>query len=163
MVVWPCRIEADLPPVVLRKHGPLVPGRWTSTASDQQSSIDDYFLVDTGASGFCIDQSIADSLGLVPTGTDRVHGVHGHSDSKKYFANLVLPVSIQGQTHVRFAIPVECTGVPGLLAQYGNSQYRVVGIIGRNLLQFCKLTVDGTSGNVILEINESVTRPAREA
>ena len=161
MVVWPCRIEADLSPLDLRKHGPLVPGRWTSAASDQQSSIEDFFLVDTGASGFCIDQSIADSLALVPTGSDRVHGIHGHSESKKYIANLVLPVACQGEALLRFAIPVECTGVPGLLDHYGGSQLRVVGIIGRNFLQFCKLTIDGASGKVILEINESVTRPAQ--
>lgn len=160
MIVWPCRIEADLSPLILRKHGPLVPGQWTSGSSDQPSAIEDFLLVDTGASGFCIDQSIAESLGLVPTGADHVHGIHGHSESRKYFANLVLPVANQGPTLLRFAIPVECTGVPGLLAHYGNSPYRVVGIIGRSLLQFCKLTIDGASGKVVLEINESVTRPA---
>ena len=160
MIVWPCRIEANLSPLILRKHDPLIPGQWVSGSSDQQSSIEDFLLVDTGASGFCIDQSIADSLGLVPTGADRVHGVHGHLESRKYSANLILPVANQGATLLRFAIPVECRGSPDLLTSYGNSPYRVVGIIGRNFLQFCKLTIDGSNGKVILEINESVTRPA---
>ena len=160
MVVWPCRIEADLAPAVLRRHGPLVPGQWVPTSTDQPPEISDYLLVDTGASGFCIDQSIADSLGLVPTGIQGVHGVHGHSESKKYLANLALPVSNQGSTLLRFAMPVECTGVPNLLAHYSDTPYRVVGIIGRNFLQFCKLIADGPTGKVILEISEAVTRPA---
>lgn len=160
MVVWPCRIEADFSPTFLRKYGPLVPAQWTSGGTDAKATISDFLLVDTGASGFCIDQSIADSLGLAPTGADRVHGVHGHSESKKYLANLVLPVSNQGEVMLRFAMPVECTGVPNLLAHYSDTPHRVVGIMGRNFLQFCKLTVDGPHGRVTLEINESVTRPA---
>jgi len=160
MVVWPCRIEADLTPTLLRRHGPLVPGQWVTTSTNQPPAIGDYLLVDTGASGFCIDQSIAESLGLVPIGVERVHGVHGHSESNKYLANLALPVSNQGGTLVRFSIPVECTGIPNLLAHYSDTPYRVVGIIGRDFLQFCKLIADGPTGKVILEVNEAVTRPA---
>jgi predicted aspartyl protease len=72
------KITVAVAPDNLVKHGPLIPGRVAPfTSRNPKDGIDGFFLIDTGATQFSIDQSVADELGLISTRTVTSHGLAG--------------------------------------------------------------------------------------
>jgi hypothetical protein len=101
-------------------------------------------LIDTGASGSCIDSSIVKSLGLVPTGT----------------ATMLTPTTGAGGTDLNQYDVSISTLYPHLYTniRFGNvavieadiACQGIFAIIGRDLLGNALLVYDGQSGNFTL-------------
>ena len=159
MEIWPCQITVQAPPDHLRKHGPLVPGWWASpnTGGSVHAS-DGNLLLDTGASGMMIDEGIAAGLNLPMLDEKKSHGIHGHGTSRRYIATLFLPVLDGSGGNLALGIPVECSAVPQLSERYSRDGLSVVGILGRNFLQFCMLEINGLSGRIVVQIDGSILR-----
>lgn len=159
-VTWPCRITTSTSPEQLRKHGPLL-NAWWLPLTDQSGGrrTNDYVLLDTGASGAMIDDGIATALKLPVEGEADVHGAHGYGKLRKYTAKLILPALDSSGQHFALGVPIQCTGVPGLRERYQRDDLSVVGMLGRNFLQFCIAEFDGPSGRVAVHITENCLRP----
>lgn len=97
-------------------------------------------LIDTGASCTCVDPAIITALGLSPTGTTQMFtpstGAQGHT-TDQYDANLKIYCTMQ-------QAPLEIPVIAVVAAEL-----RVQGIdalIGRDVLAYCLLSYNGTSG-----------------
>ncbi len=95
------------------------------------------FLVDTGASGTCVDPALVASLGLQPTGrvpisTPSTGGNHHYCN--QYDVSLFIPGAIATAGHFIPAIPVIETHLRG---------QGIDGLIGRDVLKECTLIYNG--------------------
>lgn len=99
-------------------------------------------LVDTGASGTCVDPSVINALGLTPTGSVLVNtpstGATPHN-AAQYDVSLLIPGALS--THV----PLVVRNLPVLAVQLLQPQ-GFHGLIGRDVLSLCLLTCDGVNG-----------------
>ena len=152
----PFEITADLPPVDLRRHGPLVPGAW----KHNESIVQGRFLIDTGAGGILICESVAKTLGLSRSRESDAHGLTGKATLNQYMAQLHLPVKDDQSRDVMFMIPVDCHGIPDLSTNHQTYGVDVIGVLGRLFLQFVRLDINGITGQVRLHIDDAVTRPS---
>lgn len=107
------------------------------------------FLIDTGATGTCVDPSILASLSLTPTGVTAVHtpSTAGVPVNQRTFdVQLVIPcpAPVGGGMHRRFsAVPVlECP-----LQGQG-----IDGLIGRDILASGVLIYNGMTGQYTLAL-----------
>jgi hypothetical protein len=106
-----------------------------------------------------IDEALAIEMKLTVCGEEEVHGAHGYGKLRKYEAKLALPVVDSTGTALGLGIPTECLGVPHLSERYAREGISVVGILGRNFLQFCTLEINGLSGQVVIRIDQSALFP----
>ena len=102
-------------------------------------------LIDTGASHTCVDPTVLQPLNLTPTGSVGVNTpttgtVAATRD--QYDVMLLIIHPRQLAPLIRPAMPVICTE---LFASQG-----IHVLLGRDVLQECLLTVDGTTGSFIL-------------
>lgn len=140
----------------LRTYGPLIPAWWMPPdhgASTQRA--EGSVLLDTGASGMMIDESLAQQLKLPICGEQEMDGVHGRGKLRKYVAKLILPVVDGSGAAFAFGVPAECTGAPHMAERHRERGKTVVGVLGRNFLQFCALSIDGLSGEISIDIDQS--------
>jgi len=88
------------PPVVLRQHGPFIDVSITHPRKIQEiykeqgknvAIVNVKALIDTGASNSVITPKVAESLGLVHTGFQKVASVQDEQDRPVYFGYVVLP------------------------------------------------------------------------
>ena len=99
-------------------------------------------LIDTGASGTCVDPSVLMPLGLTPTGVVAISTPTTGSApvfKDQYDVGLLVPPATP--THLPLVIqnlPVVCTDL--LLAQGFHA------LIGRDILSICLMTYDGQAG-----------------
>ena len=97
-------------------------------------------LIDTGASTSCIDEDLAESLGLPSHERDSLTGVIGEPyDARRFTAHLYLP-DLAHVYHWEFS------GLP-LKGRLRDCHL----LIGRDLLAFYRLQYDGPAGTVHLE------------
>ena len=96
-------------------------------------------IIDTGAGGDCIDDDLAQSLGLPVTDEGEISGVGGRHHAYIYTARIWVP-------HLNRLLFQPFTGVK--LTQ-GEQWHRV--ILGRGFLRPYKLTYDGSTGRVEIE------------
>jgi hypothetical protein len=161
------KITAALSQDRLARFGPLIPGRVAlPTAQNPSGAIEGYFLIDTGASNCSIDQSVADELGLQSARTITSHGLGGAVDHKTYDAMFFIPA-----TPLRGQFPPGSTMMLGFKQEVGSvslNRYhreleevpgRLLGIIGRNILQFTRTTYDGLTGTITIEADETLQQP----
>ncbi|WP_162782117.1 hypothetical protein [Arenimonas caeni] len=156
--VWPCVVSSQQDPELLLRFGPLIDGAFCRIAADASERVACQLLIDTGADGFVIDQDLAVALSLPLHREQVAFGLHGQSLVKKYMVEILMPAMTAGGKGIAFRMPAECTGAPGLASFYQAHGLHVKGIIGRNFLQFCSLTIDGVSGRTHLSIGEGVTK-----
>ncbi len=109
-------------------------------------------LVDTGASGSCIDDQVAHDLGLVPVRIGRSHGVHGEADVNVYNALLHIAIS-DGSAQKEYLREGEIRGVVGISDSYPEVDFqgekrRLVGLLGRDVLRNTKFNYDGVNGKL---------------
>jgi len=149
---------------VLEGHGPN---------SKAKSRIDGNILLDTGAGMTSIDKAVADILELRPQSEKwQIHGLGGKQFASLYTATLFLQVETTKEIQttpagssvtVGFTLPVH--GIADIQNNHEAYKLRpanglpVIGILGRSFLQFTKLMYDGVSGNVVIEIDESIQHP----
>lgn len=93
-------------------------------------------LLDTGAGGNCIDEGLAQSLGLQPTDEGYVSGIGGKHFASIYTARLYIP-DLGRLMFERFA---------GVRLEQGEQRHRV--ILGRTFLRPYRMSYDATSGKV---------------
>lgn len=109
-------------------------------------------LVDTGASGSCIDDQVARDLGLLPVRIGRSHGVHGEADVNVYNALLHIAIS-DGSAQKEYFREGETMGVVGISDSYPEVDFhgekrRLVGLLGRDVLRNTKFNYDGVNGKL---------------
>jgi Aspartyl protease len=161
------KITVNIPPDVLAKLGPLIPGRVAlPTSQNPKDGIEGFFLLDTGASQFSIDQSVADDLKLTSTRTVTSHGLGGAVDVKCYQVMIFIPAKPLGgnfpaQATAMLGFPTEVGSLN--LHRYheglGNMPGRMIGVIGRSLLQFTKTVYDGVTGTITIETDPAMRYP----
>lgn len=95
-------------------------------------------LVDTGASECCIDDALAQQIGLSVVDRQRVAGVGGTTEVNFYLGHLVIP-ALGFYQWGKFA---------GVHLQAGNQPHQA--LIGRNMLKGMILIYDGLVGTVRL-------------
>jgi Aspartyl protease len=161
------RITVNIPPDELAKFGPLIPGRVAlPTSQHPNDGINGFFLLDTGASQFSIDQTVADELGLTSGRTVTSHGLGGAVPTKTYQVKIYIPAKPLGSQYPPNAVSVLAfqTEVGSLdIHRYheglGNLQKRIIGVIGRTLLQFTRTLYDGLTGTIIIETDSAMRNP----
>jgi predicted aspartyl protease len=168
---------------LLRNVGPMIPASWGATPQDAPEpksitgnrNIQGNMLFDTGATGIGIDESVADRLGLQPLSQrEAVHGLGGKHSLNVYNATLFLPVepvraigNLQLGAHALIGFPLPVHGIVGLQTNHEAHNLRapngwpVIGILGRVFLQFTRFTYDGLSGNLVIEVDESIRYPRK--
>jgi hypothetical protein len=95
-------------------------------------------LIDTGAGGDCIDDGLAQSLGLPVTDEGEISGIGGKHKAYIYTARLWVP----GLKRLLFQ------PFTGVKLRQGEQWHQV--ILGRSFLRQYRLTYDGGSGEVEL-------------
>ena len=103
-------------------------------------------LIDTGASGTCVDPSVLSMLGLTPTGVVSVNtpstGNQPHI-AQQYDVSLVIPGGLPTHPQLWFA------NVPVIAAQLLVAQ-GFQALIGRDILADCLFTYNGQTGQFTL-------------
>ncbi len=137
------------PPVLLRgllhpALGPVVRG--AAGSPDGQRSLRGLLLVDTGASMSAVDQSVARALEL-PT--------HGAAEWRAITDHVGLAVAALRRCRLSLgddprAWELDLIEVPGL--EHHVEGYRLLGLLGWDFLDQCRLTVDGPSRTFSLEL-----------
>lgn len=99
-------------------------------------------LVDTGASGTCVDPSVLKTLGLSPTGIVTLNtpstGAQPHT-ADQYDVSLAIPSSVP--THAPLLVPNLAVVCAELLIAQGFH-----ALIGRDILSRCLLSYNGLTG-----------------
>jgi len=97
-------------------------------------------LVDTGASGTCVDPSILKTLSLTPTGSATVNtpstGSTPHT-ADQYDVSIIVPGA--GPTHAPLNVP----NLPVICADLLPQGFHA--LIGRDILSLCLLSYNGTT------------------
>lgn len=153
----PFEIATDISPAELMRYGPVVPGAW----QHNDAIVRGKFLIDTGAGGIFVCETVAQKLGLPHQRMSSVHGPTGKASLNQYMAHLQLPAKDAQRRDVLFNAPVECQGVPDLSVNHEAYGIDLIGILGRQFLQFVRLDLNGVTGQVMLHIDDAITRPAQ--
>jgi len=167
---------------MLCRIGPLIPAWWAATPKDAPSpnkpsnrNMQGNMLLDTGAGDIAIDEAVVERLGLQPLSEKRdVHGLGGKVSVKIYSPTLIIPVEIMraigtaaAGTSAMMAFTLSAHGLVGLNANHEAHDLRaanglpIIGILGRSFLQFTKCVYDGLSGNLVIDIDESINQPRK--
>jgi hypothetical protein len=102
-------------------------------------------LIDTGASGTCLDSSIIARLGLVPIGSTPVHTPSTAGQAQlRYLYDVGLWLPSRGKSapyNIRTSLPVIETDLTGQGIEL---------LIGRNVLESCLMVFDGPANTIRL-------------
>ena len=136
-------------PAVLTRSGPLVPAILAVSDAHRQilarrgepapDTIDGFALIDTGASGTCVDQEAAAKVGLPVIDRAMMNSAsHAKHEVPVYSGKLVVPEFID--------INMECAMGASLDGQ------NLIALIGRDLLQAAVLVYNGMDGTASLSL-----------
>jgi hypothetical protein len=161
------KITASVAPADLAKFGPLIPARVALPASrNAKDGVGGFLLVDTGASNCSIDESVADELGLKASRTVISHGLGGAVEMNRYLVMLFIPAKpvLGNVPHGALAMlgflqEVGSLGLHRYHQSLGNLPGKIIGVLGRNILQFTRTTYDGLTGTITIEADEAMRRP----
>ena len=117
-------------------------------------------VIDTGADGTCISKEVADRLGLIPKRMQPGFGAGGECDNPVYFAQFSLKITENGAggkpIETNLVWEQETLGVPNLgrrKIKVGNQEMEVIGLLGRDVLQHCRMVYDGLGGVIQVEFD----------
>lgn len=160
----------------LKHVGPMIKAEWRVTPETENNlkskglpvpaPIQGYLVVDTGFAGIAIDGDVTQELNLVPIGKAKVQGVEGDNFQNTFMALLLLMIGNVNGENLAIGVPVEAACLPKIRASYDTyklttsegTPLRVIGVLGRDFLQFTKLTYDGLNGKWDMEIDTSAMR-----
>ena len=108
-----------------------------------------------------IDLDVAELLQLRLRGSREVHGIHGYGWLQQFLGKVSLPALNDGGQSMLFTTVVECVAVPSLSAKNRGHGVEVIGILGRMFLRDARLTIDGISGRVEIEISGDAANGSR--
>lgn len=115
--------------------------------------------LDTGARRTCISEHAARDLELRPTRLARTYGAGGVDDLEVVRACLEF-VDPGGEAPREISIETEALVIPGLEAggahlglNQGGREFRLVGLVGRDLLQHVEWTYDGPRGAFAVKLD----------
>ncbi len=148
----PYRIVVRLNNSCLEQVGPLVTGNWRRHDDALGREAQGQFLLDTGAYGAMIDLKVAENLQLPSQGVREVHGIHGYGQLPQFLGQVSLPAQDRNGNRALYTAMLECVGVPSLCDRNRQQGVEVIGILGRIFLRGSRLTIDGVSGIVELEL-----------
>lgn len=134
-------IAAGGGPLVIAHIGVSIPRMQALIAAGHTAPnpITGTFLIDTGASGTCVDDTFISQLGLQPTGRVAIMtpstggGVH-HCD--QFDISLFIPGNSAGQGHLIGALPIIATHL---------KNQGIDGLIGRDVIDECTFVYNGTA------------------
>ena len=149
-------------PALLGLGGPLVACRWSlprvlemhlqSAGRTIPPAVSGHLLFDTGASRTCISRRAAAELGLTPLRLQESYGAGGKHESAVFRARLVLALQA-GNEVFDLNYETEAQEIPDLeesIEPFGlvhrGSDVRLVGLLGRDLMQHMRVVYDGTTG-----------------
>ena len=148
-------ISVDAAPERLLVAGPLIPGYWSHPqVQGSAGAVGGEILIDTGAFGAMIDLEVADRLSLPMLGVKEIHGIHGYGTARCFQAKLVLPAKDPIGEDCNFTKIIECVGVPSLTEKNKEHDANLIGILGRQFLQFVHLEIDGATGKLKLLLSD---------
>lgn len=160
-------------PTIVKRFGPLVEAEWAVPTALQHklteanrpvpTPVAGVALIDTGASHTCIAQDAATELGLRATSVGQTFGAGGRHANETFFARLSFRISlVSGQVG---SVHREHTalGIPSLHEQFEHAAsrgtipptgvpWRLIGLIGRDLLQNMRFSMHGPSGTFEIAI-----------
>lgn len=161
----------------LRRFGPVIRGEWRLAPDDERQlvaasgvvppPVKGYFLIDTGASFTGIDAGVARELNLRPVRRTEAFGIGGSGVFEMVSANMLLYVGDVRGDRVAIGLFKDFVCAPDLrethdaynLTTPDGSPLRIIGLLGRDFLQFATLTYNGLSGHWDMKIDPSVMRP----
>lgn len=160
----------------LSNLGPVIRGEWRLFPDDERNLIaagaaaqpvKGYFLIDTGASFTGIDGSVARELNLPSLGLKEAYGVEGAGMFETYRASILLYVESMGGERLAIGLHKDFLSAPVLrdvhdafnLTAPDGSPLRVIGLLGRDFLQFATLNYDGLAGSWDMRIDPAVMQP----
>jgi predicted aspartyl protease len=159
---FPLSIDIEMGRIEPRKHGPLLPAMFMASLDPFAPRVEGCFLIDTGAPSFMIDRSVAEQLGLTSVGHRQRHGVDGFDVLLRYSAHVAFNAIDQMGVVRLLQMPIECDSVPELRAEYRKRGVELIGILGRDFLEFCDMRIDGKSGRITLLVDERVLSPGTD-
>jgi predicted aspartyl protease len=137
------KIAIPIPPsVVLRRHGPLITVSITHPRKIQEilkeqgkdvGAINVKALIDTGASNSVITPKVAETLGLVHTGFQKVASVQDEQDRPVFYGYVVLPWGMGKE-------------IPLVSCPLKNFDC----LLGRDILEHWCITYNGRDGYIIV-------------
>ena len=136
-------------PAGLAQSGPLVPTTLMVSDSHRQAlarqgtqvpdAINGFALIDTGASGTCVDQQVATKAGLpIIDKTMMTSASHAEHEVPVFTGKLVIPEFTD--INLEYVLGANLAG------------QNLIALIGRDLLQSAVLVYNGTHGTVSLSI-----------
>jgi len=137
----------DGPLVEARLSPPRIQSEQLSAKGMKAPSVAAKLMIDTGAAKTAVDNALAAKLNLVPIRYEQVVGVSQESqECPVYLLVLRLNVTQDGK-RMEYSRPTEALGIP---SPRQGEPYN--GFIGRDFLAFWRLTYDGPSGAVEIQI-----------
>lgn len=165
-------------PGKLYHFGPVIKGGWHLSPEDEErlrlgglpipERVAGYLLIDTGATKTAIDEDVARELNLNPVAQDYVTGVSGAGLHNFYKAAVFLELGdVHGDKVAMSLFKDQFAAVRQLRANYDRAKLvapngtplRVIGLLGRDFLQFTQLHYDGLKGNWRMEVDPRVLKP----
>jgi predicted aspartyl protease len=137
----------DGPLVKVRLSPPRIQAEQMSAKGKKVPSVAAKLMLDTGAAKTAIDNDLAAELNLVPIRFEQVVGVSQESQECPVYL-LVLRIDVtQNGKKMEYSCSTEALGIP---SPRQGEPYS--GFIGRDFLAFWRLTYDGPSGVVEMQI-----------
>jgi Aspartyl protease len=112
-------------------------------------------LLDTGATTTCISSAAAAALGVVPTRITESFGSGGRTEHQMFFVALhiqiggpggvMTTISMEGERAAIKDLDLPFKGRPPI---YAGAPIEVIGLLGRDVLSFTRVTYDGVAGAV---------------
>jgi hypothetical protein len=137
----------DGPLVEVRLSPPRIQGEQMSAKGKKVPNVATKLMLDTGAAKTAIDNTLAAELDLVPIRFEQVVGVSQESqECPVYLLVLRINVTLNGRK-MEYSCSTEALGIP---SPRQGEPYS--GFIGRDFLASWRLTYDGPSGVVEMQI-----------
>jgi hypothetical protein len=122
-------------------------------------SVSGAILIDTGATITAISMEAADELGLLPLRLSESYGLGGKHKHPVFRVAFAIGIT-DGRSGNVLQGEIDAAGIPdlevvgeGLGLHVRNQRRRLIGLLGRDILQHAKLTYDGPQGKFAVEFD----------